>query len=144
VLNLSTVKTEDARKMLNFSVLDDFALDHGSVVLELVDTRGSLLRRTIDPVYIMRDGYRFTTLETSKKTPAQRNMEKFKQVAKIIKDKGPQSRNALFAVLKGKKQDFLEMINGWQNDGLLVPVGTGSSSVIDLTKAGKASVKGAF
>jgi AAA domain len=144
VLNLSTVKTEDARKMLNFSVLDDFALDHGSVVLELVDTRGSLLRRTIDPVYIMRDGYRFTTLETSKKTPAQRNMEKFKQVAKIIKDKGPQSRNALFAVLKGKKQEFLEMINGWQNDGLLVPLGTGSSSVIDLTKAGKASVKGAF
>jgi hypothetical protein len=144
VLNLSTVKTEDARKMLNFSVLDDFALDHGSVVLELVDTRGSLLRRTIDPVYIMRDGYRFTTLETSKKTPAQRNMEKFKQVAKIIKDKGPQSRNGLFAVLKGKKQEFLEMINGWQNDGLLVPLGTGSSSVIDLTKAGKASVKGAF
>jgi hypothetical protein len=144
VLNLSTVKTEDARKMLNFSVLDDFALDHGSVVLELVDTRGSLLRRTIDPVYIMRDGYRFTTLETSKKTPAQRNMEKFKQVAKIIKDKGPQSRNGLFAVLKGKKQDFLEMINGWQNDGLLVPVGTGSSSAIDLTEAGKASVKGAF
>ncbi len=144
VLNLSTVKTEDARKMLNFSVLDDFALDHGSVVLELVDTRGSLLRRTIDPVYIMRDGYRFTTLETSKKTPAQRTLEKFKQVAKIIKDKGPQSRNALFAVLKGKKQEFLEMINGWQNDGLLVPLGTGSSSVIDLTKAGKASVKGAF
>jgi hypothetical protein len=144
VLNLSTVKTEDARKMLNFSVLDDFALDHGSVVLELVDTRGSLLRRTIDPVYIMRDGYRFTTLETSKKTPAQRNMEKFKQVARIIKDKGPQSRNGLFAVLKGKKQDFLEMINGWQNDGLLVPVGTGSSSVIDLTEAGKASVKGVF
>tara|TARA_R110000868_G_scaffold393113_1_gene664030 strand:- start:27 stop:2120 length:2094 start_codon:yes stop_codon:yes gene_type:complete len=144
VLNLSTVKTEDARKMLNFSVLDDFALDHGSVVLELVDTRGSLLRRTIDPVYIMRDGYRFTTLETSKKTPAQRNMEKFKQVARIIKDKGPQSRNGLFAVLKGKKQDFLEMINGWQNDGLLVPVGTGSSSVIDLTEAGKAFVKGAF
>ena len=144
VLNLSTVKTEDARKMLNFSVLDDFALDHGSVVLELVDTRGSLLRRTIDPVYIMRDGYRFTTLETSKKTPAQRNMEKFKQVARIIKDKGPQSRNGLFAVLKGKKQEFLEMINGWQNDGLLVPLGTGSSSVIDLTEAGKASVKGAF
>ena len=144
VLNLSTVKTEDARKMLNFSVLDDFALDHGSVVLELVDTRGSLLRRTIDPVYIMREGYRFTTLETSKKTPAQRNMEKFKQVARIIKDKGPQSRNGLFAVLKGKKQDFLEMINGWQNDGLLVPVGTGSSSVIDLTEAGKAFVKGAF
>jgi hypothetical protein len=144
VLNLSTVKTEDARKMLNFSVLDDFALDHGSVVLELVDTRGSLLRRTIDPVYIMREGYRFTTLETSKKTPAQRNMEKFKQVARIIKDKGPQSRNGLFAVLKGKKQDFLEMINGWQNDGLLVPVGTGSSSVIDLTEAGKASVKGVF
>ena len=144
VLNLSTVKTEDARKMLNFSVLDDFALDHGSVVLELVDTRGSLLRRTIDPVYIMRDGYRFTTLETSKKTPAQRNMEKFKQVARIIKDKGPQSRNGLFAVLKGKKQDFLEMINGWQNDGLLVPVGTGRSSVIDLTEAGKVFVKGAF
>ena len=144
VLNLSTVKTEDARKMLNFSVLDDFALDHGSVVLELVDTRGSLLRRTIDPVYIMRDGYRFTTLETSKKTPAQRNMEKFKQVARIIKDKGPQSRNGLFAVLKGKKQEFLEMINGWQNEGLLVPLGTGSSSVIDLTEAGKASVKGAF
>ena len=144
VLNLSTVKTEDARKMLNFSVLDDFALDHGSVVLELVDTRGSLLRRTIDPVYIMRDGYRFTTLETSKKTPAQRNMEKFKQVARIIKDKGPQSRNGLFAILKGKKQEFLEMINGWQNDGLLVPLGTGSSSVIDLTEAGKASVKGAF
>ena len=144
VLNLSTVKTEDARKMLNFSVLDDFALDHGSVVLELVDTRGSLLRRTIDPVYIMRDGYRFTTLETSKKTPAQRNMEKFKQVARIIKDKGPQSRNGLFAVIKGKKQEFLEMINGWQNDGLLVPLGTGSSSVIDLTEAGKASVKGAF
>lgn len=144
VLNLSTVKTEDARKMLNFSVLDDFALDHGSVVLELVDTRGSLLRRTIDPVYIMRDGYRFTTLETSKKTPAQRNMEKFKQVARIIKDKGPQSRNGLFAVMKGKKQEFLEMINGWQNDGLLVPLGTGSSSVIDLTEAGKASVKGAF
>ena len=144
VLNLSTVKTEDARKMLNFSVLDDFALDHGSVVLELVDTRGSLLRRTIDPVYIMRDGYRFTTLETSKKTPAQRNMEKFKQVARIIKDKGPQSRNGLFAVLKGKKQEFLEMINGWQNDGLLVPLGTGSSSVIDLTEAGKAYVKGAF
>ena len=71
-------------------------------------------------------------------------MEKFKQVARIIKDKGPQSRNGLFAVLKGKKQDFLEMINGWQNDGLLVPVGTGSSSVIDLTEAGKAFVKGAF
>jgi len=137
ILNLVQLKTEDARKMLNLTTYDDHALDNGSVVLELVDTRGSLLRKPIDPIYILREGFKFKTMETSKKTPAQRNMEKFKKLAKIIKDKGPQSRNALFVILRGKKQEFLELITGWQTEGFLLPLGTGSSSVIDLTEAGK-------
>jgi hypothetical protein len=144
VLNLSTIKAEDARKMLNLPPVDDFALNNGSTVLELVDTRGSLLRRTIDPVYILRDGYSFKMLNITKKTTAQRNMEKFQTVGKSILDNGPQSRNSLHAQIKGKKQEFLDMVTGWINEGLLVSVGTGSSSAIDITSVGRAAIKVVF
>lgn len=143
VLNLAVVKAEDARKMLNLNAIDNHALDRGSTILELTDTRGSLLRKTIAPIYIIREDYSFNLVEATKKTKVEQNMEKFVEVAKIIQKKGPLSRKVIYDIVKGRKQIFVEFVNDWINEGLLINSGTGSGSVLELSPSGLAVLKGA-
>jgi hypothetical protein len=137
VLNLAALPAEDARKRLALSPIESSALDHGSVILELTDTRGSLLRRTREPAYLIRQEFKFSILNVARKTAAEAAMDKFKEVALLIEKNGPMSRNALLNETKGKKGEFLKLITAWVNDRLLVPIGSGPSSAIGLSEAGK-------
>jgi hypothetical protein len=137
VLNLAALPAEDARKRLALSPIESSALDHGSVILELTDTRGSLLRRTREPAYLIRQEFKFSLLNVARKTAAEAAMDKFKEVALLIEKNGPMSRNALFGKIKGKKQDFYALVAGWEGGGVLVPIGSGSTAAIGVTDAGK-------
>ena len=84
----------------------------------LISTRGSLLMRPAEPIFFHRDGYYIGRVAGATLTRDQRLDERDRKVLRAV-GSGAQSKNAICAMVGGKRGDILSVINDLENRGHL-------------------------
>lgn len=86
--------------------------------LVLTSTRGSLLVRAPDPIYLHRDGFFIGCIAGAVRTWDQMADEKDRAILRAVRQ-GAQTKNAIYAVVRGKKTATLERIDALEGRGHL-------------------------
>lgn len=111
--------------------------EHGDPLV-LLSTRGSLLMKPPEPVFLHRKGYFIGRVAGAVKTTAQQIDERDRKVLQAVRD-GHQSKNAIVAAIGGKKQLVLSRINELETRGHLInssPNGSQTRPVFQLSASG--------
>jgi RecA-family ATPase len=103
--------------------------------LVLTSTRGSLLARPPAPMYLYRDGYLLGRVAGSLRTMDQLADEKDRAILCAVRQ-GAQTKNAIYAVVKGKKAATLMRIDELEGRGHLVRSSQSGSPLLMVSTTG--------
>ena len=78
--------------------------------LVLVSTRGSLLMKPIEPIFLHRDGFHIGRVEGATLTRDQREDEKDRAILRAVRG-GADTKNAVFAIVRGKRAETLMRVD---------------------------------
>jgi RecA-family ATPase len=95
--------------------------------LVLMSTRGSLLMRPAEPIFLHRDNYFIGRIAGATLTREQQEDEKDREVVRAVRG-GARSKNAINAVVTGKKTNINARIDNLVRRGHLIEGGSQSSS----------------
>lgn len=103
--------------------------------LVLTSTRGSLLARAPAPIYLYRDGFLIERIAGALLTLDQQADEKDRAILRAVRQ-GAQTKNAIYAVVKGKKAAVLERIDALEGRGHLTRGSQSGSQVLTVSPTG--------
>lgn len=106
--------------------------------LVLTSTRGSLLVKAPEPMFLCRDGFRIERVAGAVLTKDQQADERDREVLRAVRG-GAQTKNAIYEVVRGKKAAVMQRIADLEARGLLTggsPTGSRSPSLLVVTAAG--------
>jgi RecA-family ATPase len=87
--------------------------------LVLRSTRGSLLVKPLEPIFLHRNGFHLGAIAGKSLTRAQQLDKRDREILSAVRD-GAQSKNAVAEAVKGKKQSLLEAVDDLLRQGLLM------------------------
>lgn len=112
-----------------------------SKLMVLYDTRGSLLRNTQPPIYIARNGYRFTQIKGQRKTAAEKAHSKEMAVLRAV-TAGDTSNNSIIERIRINRKAGSDLIKAIIGKGLLKREGGDAKGKLVLTDAGRQMLGG--
>lgn len=103
--------------------------------LVLTSTRGSLLVRPPEPMFLHRDGYYFGRVAGAVLSKSQQVDEKDRAVLRAVRQ-GSQTKNAIAAVIRGNRKAALDRVGELEGRGLLQRGSESGSAKFVLTGSG--------